>query len=144
MNYLISKLKKENILAVKQLLNEANLPSDDIEEHWKTFLIAKAGEEIIGAVGLELWKNKALLRSLVVKNEFRKSGIGKDLYNKCIEQAKQYNVTEIGLLTTTAEEFFAKQRFKKITKENIPEFIKQTKEFKVYCPSSSTVMIKKI
>lgn len=144
MNYIIEKLKKENLTVVRQLLNDVNLPSDDIDEHWKTFLVAKVEDEIIGAIGLELWKYKALLRSLVVKKEFRKLGLGKELYNKCIELAKRNNVTEIGLLTNTAEEFFAKRGFKKIMTDNIPDFIKQTTEFKIYCPSSSAIMIKNL
>lgn len=142
--YHVEKLKKEDCEKVLSLLNDADLPADDIYEHLDNFLILKKDAEVIGAVGLEVWNDKGLLRSLVVKNNYRNTGLGKILYEKCIELAKQKNLSEIGLLTTTAEDFFAKRGFMKLTKESIPEFIKRTKEFRIYCPSSSIVMIKKI
>ena len=140
----IEKPGNNDIEIVSELLEGAGLPYEDISEHWKTFLVAKVNGKIIGAIGLEILNDKALLRSLVVKNEFRNYGFGKELYNRCIELAKQNNIKEIGLLTTTAEGFFAKAGFEKVHKENIPPFIKSTKEFQVYCPSSSTIMIKTI
>ena len=140
----IEKPGNKDIETVIDLLKDAALPYEDISDHWKTFLIAKVDEEIIGAVGLEIWNDKALLRSLFVKNEYRNCGFGKELYNRCIELAMENSITEVGLLTTTAEDFFAKAGFEKVTKENIPPFIKLTKEFQVYCPSSSTIMIKTI
>lgn len=144
MNYLIEKPKEENLSVVKQLLKDANLPSEDIEEHWPTFLIAKAEDKIIGAVGLEVHENQGLVRSLVVAGAYRKYGVGKELYQSCINLAKSIGINEIGLLTTTAENFFAKFGFQKVSGDEIPMFIKKTKEFQVYCPSCSTIMIKKL
>lgn len=144
MNYIIDKPKPENLAEVQKLLLNAKLPAEDIGEHWDTFLTAGIDGEIIGAVGLEIWKERALLRSLVVKDKFRNHGIGKELYNKCIDMAKHNGIVQVGLLTTTAEKFFSKQGFEKVANDDVPDFIKQTKEFLVYCPNSSTVMVKTI
>lgn len=144
MSYSIQKMKFEDLSAVKQLLQSAELPFEDIDKHWNTFLVARNHDFIIGAIGLEMLEENALLRSLVVKEEFRNMGIGKELYNKCIELAEENNSNEIGLLTTTAEGFFKKRGFITLSKHEIPDFIQQTKEYKVYCPDSSTVMIKKL
>jgi amino-acid N-acetyltransferase len=140
----IEKLKRENFDEVKNLLEEAGLPSEDIVEHMKTFLTAKINGELIGAIGLEIWNDKALLRSLVVKEKYRNSGFGKELYYKCIDMAKHNSIQLVVLLTTTAEQFFAKKGFVKVTGDEVPAFLKRTKEFRVYCPSGSTIMTKKI
>ena len=140
----IEKLKKEDLISVKDLLKDTGLPYEDVDEHADTFLSAKADDELIGAVGLEIWNDNALLRSLVVKEQYRNDGIGGELYEKCIEMAKHNFIKKVGLLTTTAENFFSKRGFEKITGNEIPSFIKETKEFRVYCPSSSTIMFKKI
>jgi|GEM_PF-1466424 len=44
------------------------------------------------------------------------------------------------LLTTTAENYFAKKRFTKSPRENAPNSIRQTTEFSVLCPSTSVYM----
>jgi amino-acid N-acetyltransferase len=140
----IEKLKRENLDEVKNLLKYAGLPDEDIDEHTETFLTAKINDELIGVIGLEIWNDNALLRSLAVKEKYRNYGFGKDLYEKCIELAKHKSITTVGLLTTTAERFFIRRGFVKVTKDEIPPFIKETKEFKVYCPGNSKVMIKRI
>ena len=144
MSCTVEKIKPNELKEVAQLLQEAELPYEDISEHWNNFLVAKIDGKIIGAVGFELWGNNALLRSLVVKYEYRNFGVGKELYHRCIELAMKNNIKQIGLLTTTATGFFAKNGFEKVMGENIPSFIKKTKEFQVYCPSSSTIMMKEI
>jgi hypothetical protein len=42
MNIIVETLKNENIFDVKKLLKEDNLPFEDIDDHWKTFLVAIA------------------------------------------------------------------------------------------------------
>jgi len=140
----IDKLQTDDIENAKALLKESDLPADDISEHAETFLTAKVNNELVGAVGLEIWNDCALLRSFVVKEKYRNNGLGRELYEKCIELAQRSNIKLVALLTTTAELYFSKKGFIKVTGDSIPFFVKQTKEFQVYCPKSSAVMIKKV
>jgi amino-acid N-acetyltransferase len=140
----IEKLKRENLDEVKNLLKEAGLPNDDIDEHAETFIIAKTNDELIGVIGLEIWNYNALLRSLVVKAKYRNHGIANELYEKCIEMAKQNSINTVALLTTTAKKFFSKKGFVKVTGNDIPDFLKETKEFRFYCPNSSIIMTQRI
>ncbi len=140
----IGKIKADEIAVVKNILKEAMLPFEDIDQHTETFLTAKVGSEIVGAVGLEIWNDNGLLRSLVVKDNFRNYGFGNELYARSIDLAKQNNLKQVVLLTTTAEQFFSKKGFTKVTGINIPSFVKETKEYTIYCPSSSAVMMKQI
>ncbi len=84
-----------------------------------------------------------LLRSLVVKEEFRGKGYGRRLCQELIELAKQKGVEELYLLTTNAEGFFRKLGFSVIKREDAPGVIQKTEEFSALCPSSAVCMRKK-
>ncbi len=53
-------------------------------------------------------------------------------------------VTQVYLLTTTAESFFERCGYASIDKKKVPLAIKQTREFSDLCPDSATLMMKKM
>ncbi|MGB2867599.1 MAG: arsenic resistance N-acetyltransferase ArsN2 [Bacteroidota bacterium] len=129
---------------IRFLLEKSQLPSEDIGDHLEHFLVAKSDGKVVGAVGLELFGTSALLRSLVVDGTERGKGLGKELYRAVVKHAKDRGVKELGLLTTTAEGFFAKEGFQKAEGEKIPAYIKSTKEYQILCPSSAICMVRRI
>ena len=142
MDTIIEPLEKSQLPKVLALLNEAGLPSKDAAEHWQNFLVASNNKELVGAVGVELYGRHGFVRSLVVKPALRNHGLGKQLYAAAAMLARSKGVSELGLLTNTAENFFVREGFRKIEKESIPEFIKGTKEYTTFCPSSAVAMVK--
>ena len=61
---------------VKRLISECGLYTGDISaEKLKHFVIARKGDQVVGAVGLEITGSDALLRSLVVSESYRNQGI---------------------------------------------------------------------
>ena len=129
---------------IRLLLENSQLPSEDIGDHLEHFLVAKSEGKVVGAVGLELFGASALLRSLVVERAQRGKSLGKELYRAVVTHAKDRGVNELGLLTTTAEGFFAKEGFRKVEGEMIPAYVKSTKEYQILCPSSAVCMVKRI
>jgi amino-acid N-acetyltransferase len=126
-----------------QLLQQHKLPVADLDEE-KLLYLLKDGEKAIGTAGLEIFEDCALLRSVSVVKEEQGKGYGKFL-NEAIENyAKESGITCMYLLTTTARNFFDKQGYCKINREETPELIKQTAEFTSLCPSSAVVMKKRI
>lgn len=140
----IRKARKEEVGAIQEILLDCNLPPDDVGEHWKHFLVAFSGERMVGTVGLEVRDTSGLLRSLAVVDAFRGKGIGKLLYERIVASAADLGITELGLLTTTAEGFFARVGFLRLAKAQIPDFVSSSKEYKIYCPSSAVCMTKSI
>jgi amino-acid N-acetyltransferase len=66
--------------AVKQLLSESGLPVEDITaQHLQHFFGCGSDLELEGLVGLELYGDVALLRSLAVASSRRGSGVGSGL-----------------------------------------------------------------
>lgn len=131
--------------AVKRLLDEAQLPTSDLTDaHLAHFLAWGPQRAPEGVVGLELYAPVALLRSLAVASGSRGRGIGTTLLAEAERLARSQAVSEIYLLTTTAERFFARSGYERILREAAPAAIRQTQEFSALCPASSAFMRKRL
>ena len=126
-----------------RLLESADLPTSDFDgaqlEHF--FFIGTASVPI-GLVGLELRGEHALLRSLVVAPSARAGGAGSALVEHAEAHARSQGVRDVYLLTTTAEDFFARRGYVRIGREKAPRTIRSTREFAELCPASSAFMVK--
>jgi amino-acid N-acetyltransferase len=131
--------------AVKQLLSESSLPIEDITaQHLHHFFGCGSGLELEGLVGLELYGEVALLRSLAGASSRRGSGVGSGLVAHAERHARDQGVQSLYLLTTTAEQFFLRRGYARIPRDEAPAAIKGTKEFSGICPASSTFMVKQL
>jgi amino-acid N-acetyltransferase len=94
---------------VLSLLQRVQLPIEGVTEFFAHFMIAKNGAgHIIGYVGLEPHGQIGLLRSAAVHPDYQRHKIGTRLVFSLLHQARQSGLTEIVLLTATAQGFFAK------------------------------------
>ena len=142
----IESAKDTDHAAVVVLLQETDLPPDGIELHMEDFLIVRhpeavAGPEfLVGSVGLEIYGESALLRSLAVHPDFQGTGLGSKLVHRIIEVAKRKGIIRLFLLTDTAEDFFKKRGFTIVNRDRVPEDMKQSIEFTTLCTSSPSMM----
>jgi len=100
--------------------------------------------EIVGSIGMELYGQSALLRSMAVASDHRSKGIAKALINELMAYAKEKRVSDMFLITNTAEQYFQRVGFKKIPREEVKEVVLQSKEFNGLCPASSAIMMKEL
>jgi amino-acid N-acetyltransferase len=104
--------------AVKQLLSESGLPIEDITaRHLQHFFGCGSDLELEGLVGLELYGDVALLRSLAVASSRRGSGVGSGLVAHAERHAREQGVQSLYLLTTTAEQFFLRRGYARIPRD---------------------------
>lgn len=129
-----------DLAAVLDLLREAGLSLPGVEEHFANFSVALRGNTVVGAIGLELRGPHALLRSAVVAPHERGTGLGGALYAAAVEHARREGVGTLVLLTTTAEGYWARHGFARITRDAVPEEVKRSHEFRGACPASAAVM----
>lgn len=125
------------------LLQQQHLPVSDIDED-KVLYLLKADERTIGTVGLEIFEDCALLRSVSVLKQEQGKGYGKYINEEIEKYVKEAGISCLYLLTTTAKDFFNKQGYCVINREDAPASVQQTAEFTSLCPSSAVVMKKKI
>ena len=130
--------------AIRTLLVEAELPSEDFAQHLQHFLVAKQKSDLVGAVGLEIYGELGLLRSLVVDSSHRGQGLGIKLCQQIFAYAQGQGVKKLYLLTTTAADFFPKLGFNTIDRDSVPPAIQTTEEFASICPATAVCMAKSV
>lgn len=130
--------------AIRTLLADAGLPHTDFATHLSSFITAKENGTLIGAAGLEIFGDVALLRSLVVAATHRGAGVGGSLCTRIEQQAHDQGVRTLYLLTLTAETFFTSRGFTLIKREATPAAVRQTSEFLFLCPRNAICMKKEI
>ncbi len=90
----IEAAKKSDYNAVEVLLRKTDLPQDEIELHMDNFFVIRHPEAdhgpelLVGSVGLEIYEDSALLRSLAVHPDFQGTGFGSRLVDSIIEVAR--------------------------------------------------------
>lgn len=106
--------KRENMLP--RSLNE-------LYENIRDFFVFEDNSVIKGVCALHvLWEDLAEIRSLAVKKEYQKQGIGKNLINKCLQDAKNLGIKRVFTLTYVPD-FFKKLGFIEIDKTKLPHKI---------------------
>lgn len=136
---------KPSLDVVKGLLSLAHLPTSDLNDgHCENFFFAGDIEKPRGIVGIEMPGDLGLLRSLVVDERSRGSGLGSSLVAHVENYARSNGVRALYLLTTTAEPFFAARGYHKANRDEAPSAIKSTREFSDICPANSSFMIKNL
>lgn len=130
--------------ALIDLLQSEGLPVEDLLQDLSNFFMATDNSLIVGAIGLEIYETSGLLRSLVVKPEYRKMKIAKNLVGELERQVRNEGLTSIYLLTETARDYFSKIGFEETSRDEAPVSVKQSTEFSHVCRSTAIFMKKKI
>src|SRR6185437_3527774 len=116
----IRSARASDLEVVESLLTASQLPLAGVRDAFDDFFVAEADQpgvhalRIVGAIGLERFGSKALLRSAVVTDDWRGRGGGRILVDELLDHARAIGVDELYLLTTTAERFFAQRGFMRI------------------------------
>jgi amino-acid N-acetyltransferase len=134
--------RTDDLPSMQSLLQDSALPIDGVAEHLDAFLVAEHEGALHGVVGLERYGDAALLRSLVVHEEARGTGLGAQLVQAIESVAEQHGVHTLVLLTTTAAAWFPRFGFARTTREAVPPSVTASVEFQGACPASATVMQK--
>jgi amino-acid N-acetyltransferase len=133
----------EDLPQVLALLRQANLPTDGVSAAaLADFLIAENEGTPIGVVGLEVYRESALLRSAAVEQSWRGSGVGRALIDRALASTLERGIRDVFLLTTTAEDYFPRFGFACIARESVPDAVQASAEFQGACPSTAVVMRK--
>jgi len=135
---------ESDLPAVKRLLEAEHLPLEGVDGHVGTMVVASEGGAVVGAAAVELYADGALLRSVVVTPVLQGQGLGRQLIEAALNLATVSGSRTAFLLTTTAEHFFPKLGFERISREDVPSSVQASIEFQSACPASAVVMRKRL
>ena len=136
----ITPARAEDLEPIKALLVANDLPTAGVDDHWKTFLVARDGEKMIGCGGAEAYQFAALIRSVAVLPEYRSHGVGRKLVRQLLDRLASRGLREFYLLTTTAEGYFKKRGFKTIDRDEVHPQLLSSREFQDACPITAIAM----
>jgi len=140
----IVKAKEDQRQSIISLLQSEKLPTEDLPGSLDNFFVALEGDEIVAAIGLEQHGICGLLRSMVVNKEHRNRSIASCLVKELKSDAPVLGIDCIYLLTETAPLYFERKGYKTVTRDETPDGIKTSSEFKNVCPVSAIVMKKNL
>lgn len=130
---------------LQSFLQKNALPYSDVKLEGSVYLsYLDDHKQLVASGGLELFGSYALLRSVAVDQEQRGKKFGQQVVHDLLTKAKSLGVTELYLLTETAERFFENKGFTKISREQAPVAILNSSEFKTVCPVSAVCMVYKV
>jgi amino-acid N-acetyltransferase len=140
----ITPARRDDLEAIRELLQANTLPLDDLERHADTAFVARSGGRVVGAAALEVYGDGGLLRSVVVAAEHRGSGLGQRLVDAVMALARAKHLPAVYLLTTTAASYFPKVGFVETSRDRVPAGVRQSVEFVSACPASAIVLMKQL
>lgn len=140
-SFLIRRAEQRDLTGIEKLLTESKLPTAGVAESLEHFIVATDNDALLGAIGLEVFGDTALLRSAVVDRGVRSTGLGSRLVLRILALASEVSVRDLYLLTTTAENYFPRFGFVRTTRDAVPERIRGSVEFQGACPASAIVMV---
>jgi len=127
------KIRKAHISDIKEIQKLVNefarkeqmIPRslNELYENLRDFVVAEEKKKIVGVCALHiLWDDLAEVRSLAVKKEFHKMGIGKKMVEHCLKESKELGIKRVFVLTYQSD-FFKKLGFKDTDKAELPQKI---------------------
>jgi amino-acid N-acetyltransferase len=92
----------------------------ELYESVRDFYISEEDGKLIGAAALHIvWEDLAEIRSVAVAEDAERKGIGTDLVNACLDEARGLGLKRIFCLTYKPD-FFARFGFRLVDKAELP------------------------
>lgn len=130
---MIRKAKISDVVPIQKMLavfaQQGKLLPRSLSElytHLRDMIVAVDDDEtgrIVGCAGLHImWENLAEIRSVAVLSSFHGRGIGRQLVDACIEEAKELGIAQLFTLTYETG-FFEHLGFRVVDKNVFPQKI---------------------
>ncbi len=137
----IVALQSSDIAQLEKLLRGSDLPVQDCAEQAQNFYGIFDEGDLIAAGGLEPALNYALLRSVVVHEQYRGLGLGRNISEYLIRLAQSGGKAAVYLLTETAEGYFENLGFTRVARAEVPTPITETLQFTSLCSVSASCLV---
>lgn len=137
---IIRGARPDDLETLGTFLEKLGLPTAGVRDHLGQFLVLEQQGDIVGTVGLEMYGDRALLRSLGVARSQQGCGLGRTLCEAILARARSCGIREIVLLTETAARFFTRWGFEVVSRDEVDAAVRQSAEFGSACPASATCM----
>ena len=95
-------------------------PLSEIYENIRDYFVVKQGERVTGCAALHvMWSDLAEIKSVAVAEDSQEQGIGRQLVEACLEEAKELGIPTVFCLTYKPA-FFERFGFSQVDKMELP------------------------
>jgi N-acetylglutamate synthase-like GNAT family acetyltransferase len=128
--FIIRRVVERDLTPVRQLLREAQLNDQGVEDHLEHFFVVeypgekKEDQALVGAVGMEVYKPYGLLRSFVLERSSWNLKIGLQMIQILLSYAGHLKLSHVYLLAGASLPFFEQMGFTAISLDELPEEIR--------------------
>jgi amino-acid N-acetyltransferase len=136
----IERARPSDLPAVEALLSATGLPLAGAAEAFETGVVARDGEAVVGAAGVERYGPAGLLRSVVVAPDRRGAGLGRELVAAAEDLARREGIRDLYLLTETAIDWFPRLGYTAVSRDEAAAAVGASFEFTTACPESAIAM----
>ncbi|KVD35995.1 GCN5 family acetyltransferase [Burkholderia sp. ABCPW 11] len=132
----------DDLPSIEALLRQSGLPVAGVAGHVQRFVVAIEHSTVCGCGGVEYYGDAALLRSVAVAANMRGSGVGRVIVSRLVDACRSLDVRSLVLLTTTAEDYFARLGFVCVARRDVPSSVLASPQFQGVCPGSAVSMLR--
>jgi amino-acid N-acetyltransferase len=136
----IERAAAADTAAVQALLAAAGLPLQGAAEALALGVVARDDGAIVGAAAVEAYGDAGLLRSVVVADGRRGSGLGRELVHAAEALAREAGIRELYLLTETAADWFPRLGYEVVARERARAAVGASVEFTMVCAATGVPM----
>lgn len=123
----VVKAKIADVPQIQQLVNYfadrgemLARPISEIYEDIRDYFVVRDGERVIACASLHVsWSDLAEIKALAVAEDIQKQGLGAQLVEECIQEARELGILTVFALTYKPA-FFEKQGFSQLDKMKLP------------------------
>jgi amino-acid N-acetyltransferase len=130
----------QDVPAIEALLLKAKLSIVGVRRHIAHFRLGKHNGKLVAVGALEIYGERALLRSVAVDADQRNAGYGKQIVREVCQSAQLVGIHDVYLKTLSARPFFEALGFQTLAYDQIPASVKKSSQFRGACPASATLM----
>lgn len=136
----IERASPADVPAVQALLAAAGLPLDGSAAALRLGVVARDGDTVTGAAAVEPFGDAGLLRSVVVSDGLRGTGLGRELVAAAEAVAREAGIRELYLLTETAAGWFPRLGYAVVDREQARNAVGGSIEFTMVCADTGVPM----
>ena len=131
MNPRLRGAQPNDLSAIDALIISEYLPALRTGDFLETFWVLEGEYGLSGCVGLEVYGQTALLRSVITAPELRGKGFGDVLVRQAFSEAQKRGVKRLYLFTMDKAPFFARHGFRRCAMDDFELAAQQCTQFQI-------------
>jgi len=140
----IAATTRRDAPAIEALLAAAGLPLEGAAEALDLGVVAREGDRVLAAAAVERFGAAGLLRSVVVAEDVRGTGLGRSIVAAAEEAAREAGIRDLYLLTETAPDWFPRLGYALVDRADAAAAVGESIEFTTLCRDTGVPMHKSI